>query len=293
MTTPVSPAVRRPRAPRERATRIIITAILAVAAIYFLMPVYWLAIAATKTTSQLYGTNGLWFAQPRLLANLGDLFAYQDGLFLRWIGNTLLYAGLGAFLATWLAASCGYALAKFDFRGRTLVFRLVLCGVLVPFTVLALPLYLMFSEIGLTNTYFSVLLPSTVTPFGVYLCRIYADSAMPDELLEAGRVDGASEARIFHTVALRLMAPALVTVFLFQFVSIWNNYFLPLVMLSDTRLYSLPLGLATWSSTADREPILTQLVVGGAFVSVIPLMIAMAFLQRFWKGGLTEGGVKA
>ncbi|QUH06327.1 carbohydrate ABC transporter permease [Saccharopolyspora erythraea] len=277
----------------ERASKILVTAVLAVAAVYFLLPVYWLAVAATKTTTGLYGSSGLWFSEPRLWTNLGQLFSHDGGIYLRWVANTLLYAGVGALAGTWLSAACGYAIAKFSFRGREMVFNLVLGGVLIPFTVLALPLYLIFSSLGLANTYASVLLPSMVSPFGVYLARIYADAAIPDELLESGRIDGAGEFRIFNTIVLRLMKPALVTVFLFQFVAIWTNYFLPLVMLSDSSLYSLPLGLAAWSTASERDAVLTQLTVGGAFVSVVPLMIAMLFLQRYWKGGLTEGSVKS
>ena len=132
---------------------------------------------------------------------------------------------------------------------------MVLAGVLIPGTALALPLYLLFSAMGLANTYWAVLIPSTVSPFGVYLCRIYAAAAVPDALLEAARIDGAGEARIFGGLGLRLMTPALVTVFLFQFVHIWNNYFLPLVMLSDSGLYPIKLGLTSWTGYADRQPV--------------------------------------
>jgi len=156
----------------------------------------------------------------------------------------------------------------------------------------ALPLFLMFSKMGLANTYWAVLLPSVVSPFGVYLCRMYAATTVPDELLESARIDGAGERRIFTTLVLRIMSPALVTIFLFQFVGIWNNYFLPLVMLSDPKLYPITLGLTSWHSFADRQPELYQLTVGGAFLSVLPLMAAIVVLQRFWRGGLTEGSLK-
>jgi multiple sugar transport system permease protein len=274
--------------------RILVTAILAVVAVYFLVPVYWLIVAATKTTDELLGTSPLWFAkQPHVWSNLTKLFAYDDHIYLRWIGNTILYSGVGALVATLLSAAAGYAMAKFDFRGREAAFNIVLGGVLVPMTVLALPLYLMFASVGLADTYWSVLLPSVVSPFGVYLSRIYCEAAVPNDLLEAARVDGAGELRIFFTVVLRIMSPALVTVFLFQLIGIWNNYFLPLVMLSDPRLYPLPLGLMSWLSVNDRVPVQTQLTVGGALVSVIPLAIAIVVLQRFWRTGLTAGSVKA
>ncbi|MFI0480960.1 carbohydrate ABC transporter permease [Actinomadura sp. 9N215] len=273
--------------------RVLVVAVLAVAAGYFLVPVYWLVVASTKTTDRLLGSSPLWFAEPRPWRNLTDLLTYDDGIYLRWLGNTVLYSGVGAFVATLLAAGAGHAMAKYDFRGREAAFKVVLGGVLVPTTVLALPLYLMFSRIGLANTYWSVLLPSVVSPFGVYLCRIYSEAAVPDELLEAARVDGAGELRIFFTVVLRIMSPALVTVFLFQLIGIWNNFFLPLVMLSDPDLYPIPLGLLSWQSIVDRQPILYQLAIGGALVSVVPLAVAIVVLQRFWRTGLTEGSVKA
>jgi multiple sugar transport system permease protein len=274
-------------------SRVLVVAILAIVAGYFLVPIYWVVVASTKTTDQLLGSSPLWFAQPRPWRNLTELLTYDNGIYLRWLGNTVLYSGVGAFAATLLAAGAGHAMAKYEFRGREAAFNVVLGGVLVPMTVLALPLYLMFSRIGIANTYWSVLLPSVVSPFGVYLCRIYAEAAVPDELLEAARVDGAGEPRIFFTVVLRIMTPALVTVFLFQLIGIWNNFFLPLVMLSDPNLYPIPLGLLSWHSIVDRQPILYQLAIGGALVSVVPLAIAIFILQRFWRTGLTEGSVKA
>jgi multiple sugar transport system permease protein len=291
-----APAVqRRPGRGSRRAgvrTQIIVVGLLTVGAIYFLLPVYWLAVSATKTTENLFGSFGLWFSEPQLLTNLGELAGYDGGIYLRWLFNSAFYAGVGATGGTLLAAMAGYALAKYEFRGRETIFGIVIAGVLLPSTALALPLYLMVSKVDLANTYWAVLVPSMVTPFGVYLCRIYASAAVSDDLLEAARLDGAGELRIFFTMGLRVMAPALATVFLFQFVDIWNNYFLPLVMLSDSDLYPMTLGLTSWLSFADREPGLYQLTVGGAFVSVIPLMVAMVFLQRFVRMGITEGSVK-
>ena len=284
------PDARRPK--RRTPSRVLLYVGLAAAAGYFLLPIYWLVVASTKSTGDLYGTFGLWFSHPRWLANLSAVFTHDDHIYLSWALNSLLYAGVGAVAATLLAAAAGFALAKYDFRGREAVFRGVLAGVLLPTTALALPMYLLFSQLHLANTHWAVLLPSAVSPFGVYLCRIYADASVPDTLLEAARVDGAGEARIFFTLVLRIMTPALVTVFLFQFVGIWNNYFLPLVMLSDDSMYPITLGVTTWQAAADRIPEMNQLTIGGAFVSVVPLAAAMVVLQRFWRTGLTEGSVK-
>ncbi|WGM19395.1 carbohydrate ABC transporter permease [Paenarthrobacter sp. OM7] len=278
---------------RRRSSTIIVTALLVVVALYFLIPVYWVVVASTKSTADLFSTNGFWFAPTfSLWENIGRVLSYDNGIFGRWFLNSAIYAGVGALLATYFAAAGGYALAKYQFRGRNLVFGTILGGVLVPGTATALPLFLLFSQMGLANTYWSVLLPSLVSPFGLFLCRIYAQATVDSSLIEAARIDGAGELRIFHTIGLKVLTPALVTVFLFQLVGIWNNYFLPLVMLSDSELYPITLGLNNWLSQVDRLPEFYELTTGGVLLSIIPLSIAMVVLQRFWRGGLTEGAVK-
>jgi multiple sugar transport system permease protein len=296
---PIPPKPPKPRTveggsavAEKRRTRIIVVAILSIAAVYFLVPVYWLIVAMTKSPGNIYGSFGFWFKNPMMFTNLSRVFTYDGHIFTRWLVNSLIYAGVGAVLATLFAAATGYVLAKYRFRGRETLFNFVLAGVLVPSTALALPMYQLFSSIHLVNTYWAVLIPSLVSPFGVYLSRIYAEAAVPDSVLEAARIDGSGEVRIFFSVVLRMMTPVLVTVFLFQFVGIWNNYFLPLVMLSNDKLYPVTLGLTTWEAGSVRTPQLLQTTIGGAFVSVVPLVIAMIVLQRFWQGGLTEGAVK-
>ena len=261
--------------------------------VYFLIPFFWLIVSSTKNAGDLFGSFGLWFAPTfNLGANLQQLFSYDNGIYLRWLGNTVLYAGVGAVTGTFLAAMAGFALAKYNFRGRNLIFSVILGAILVPGTALALPLYLLFSNVNLTNTYWAVLLPSMVSPFGVYLSRIYAAASVPDELLEAARIDGAGEFKAF-TIALYLMRPALVTILLFQFVAIWNNYFLPLVMLSDEKFFPITVGLQTWNvTTGGANKFLYTLIIAGALVSSIPLLIGCGFLQRFWRGGLGTGSVK-
>jgi multiple sugar transport system permease protein len=294
----LAPAAQKVVATKQRArpvdlAQIATLAVLSFFAVYFLVPYVWLVVSATKSVGDLFGTFGLWFAPNfNLLDNVQQLFTYQDGIYVHWLVNTLLYAGVGALVGTWLSTMAGYALAKYTFRGRNLAFSVVLGAILVPGTALALPLYLLMSRVGLTNTYWAVLLPSCVSPFGVYLSRIYAASAVPDDLLDAARVDGANEFRAF-TLALRLMAPALVTIFLFQFVAIWNNFFLPLVMLSDEKLFPITVGLQTWNvTTSGAAKVLYGLIVTGALVSSLPLLAGCVALQRFWRGGLGVGSVK-
>ncbi|MDT7654270.1 MAG: multiple sugar transport system permease protein [Pseudonocardiales bacterium] len=283
-----------PRATRQKPASVAgATLFMAIFACYFLAPIWWLVVTASKQRSELTSSTSLWFAGPfELLTNIGDVLTYQDGLFLRWMGNSVLYAGVGGVVATLVASMAGYGLAKYAFPGREAVFNVILAGVLVPTTALALPLFLLFAKIDATNSYLSVLLPSCVSPFGVYLARIYAASSVPDELMEAARLDGAGEMRTFFTISIKLMAPALVTIFLFQFVAIWNNFFLPLVMLQDSSLYPVTLGLQTWDSQVSHAPELQLFVIVGALLSVIPLIVAFLCLQRFWRSGLGAGGVK-
>jgi multiple sugar transport system permease protein len=266
--------------------------VMAVFTVYFLLPIWWLLVAASKTRSDVLGTNPLWFADLNLVENVRDVLSYRSGLFPQWMANSLLYAGVGALVATLLAAMCGYALAKYTFRGREVLFNVVLGGVLVPATALALPLFLLFSQVNLTDTYWAVLLPSMVSPFGVYLARIYAAASVPDELIEAARLDGAGEVRTFFGFSARLMTPALVTIFLFQFVAIWNNFFLPLIMLRDERKFPVTFGLYQWNSQLNQIPELNTFVLVGSLLSIVPLVVAFLALQRFWRGGLGAGSVK-
>lgn len=266
--------------------------VMGVCTVYILLPVWWLVVAATKNRAQFTGTNPLWFADFALVDNVRELLTYRDGVFLRWVGNSIAYTGGAALLGTLLAAMCGYALSKYRFPGREALFNLVLGGVLVPATALALPLFLIFSYVGATNTFWSVFLPSLVNPFGVYLAQIYAGASVPDELLEAARLDGAGEVRTFFTVASRLMFPGLVTIFLFHFVAVWNSFLLPLIMLGDERLFPVTLGLYTWNTQVNQLPELRGLVLVGSLLSIAPLIVAFLLLQRFWRNGLGTGAVK-
>jgi multiple sugar transport system permease protein len=272
---------------------VVATGFMAVATLYFLAPLWWLVVASSREGPTLSGGTSLWFAGPfDLFTNIANVVTTRDGVFLAWMANSLVYAGVGALVATVVAGLAGYSLAKYAFPGKEVVFNVVLAGVLVPATALALPLFLLFAQLDLTDTRLAVLLPSTVSPLGVYLARVYATSAVPDELIEAARLDGASELRTFATIATRLMAPALVTIFLFQFVAIWNNYFLPLVMLQNARLFPVTVGLQTWNTQITQDPALQLYVVVGALLSVLPLIAAFLVLQRFWRSGLAAGSVK-
>ncbi len=270
---------------------LVATGVLVLGALYGLIPILWVLFAASKSADELFST--FTFAPSTyLLENLRDLFAYRDGLFLRWAGNTALYALGGALVSTLVSAAAGYGLAIFDFRGKKLFFNVILAGVLVPAVILAVPQYLLFAEAGLANTYWAVFLPSILNPYGIYLARIYAGASVPREMIEAARTDGAGEMRIFSRFAVPLMLPGLVTVFLFQFVGIWNNYMLPYIMLGDDSLFPITVGLSTLMNQGASQPAMYTTVITGALVSIIPLIALFLLLQRYWQSDLTGGAVK-
>ncbi|MER7106513.1 carbohydrate ABC transporter permease [Streptomyces sp. NPDC000229] len=283
-------ATRRP--PSRWLSRTAVNGALLLSAAYMLFPLVWLVTAATKDAGGLLAGNAFSFEGFDLAGNLTRLAEYGDGVYFRWYLNSLLYAGGGALACSLICVAAGYAFDKYDFRGKEKLFGVVLMGVLVPTTALALPMYLLASKTGIVNTYWAVLIPVLVNPFGVYLARVFSAGYIPGEALEAARIDGAGELRAFWSIGLRMIMPGFVTVFLFQFTAIWNNFFLPLVMLSDQRLFPLSLGLYAWNSNAHAEPDFYPLVVTGSLLAVLPLVVAFVSLQRHWKAGLTAGSVK-
>ncbi|MBW6439829.1 carbohydrate ABC transporter permease [Actinoplanes hulinensis] len=268
------------------------TTLLLLGAAYCLLPVLWVLIASSKSSGELFSTFTL-APSTHLFDNLADLSGYRDGLYWRWMANTALYAGVGAAASTLISAMAGYALAKFDFPGKSAVFNVILAGVLVPGVLLAIPQYLLLAKVGMTNTYWAVLLPSFISPYGIYLARIFAAASVPTEILEASRIDGAGDWRTFGTVVLPMMRTGLVTVFLFQFVAVWNNFMLPYIMLGDDRLYPITVGLNGLLNQGANQPAMYTAVVTGALVSIIPLIALFLALQRYWQVDLAAGGVKA
>ncbi|OAH48948.1 carbohydrate ABC transporter permease [Microbacterium oleivorans] len=266
--------------------------------IYFLIPFWWVIVNSSKNAGGLFGGgSSLWFADDvDYVGNLTQLFTFQDGIYLRWLGNSALYALVGGVGATVLAVAAGYGFAKYRFIGRRLSFSILLGSVMVPATALVIPTFILFSELGLTNTIWAVILPTLLNPFGVYLMHVYARDAVPDELIDAGRVDGAGDFRIFVQLALPMLRPAIVTVLLLSIVASWNNYFLPLAMLSDNRLFPVTVGIGLWQGLASANngggTSLWSIIILGSLVSVIPLIIAFLTLQRYWQGGLSIGSLK-
>ena len=289
---------RRPRQPGS-GRHIPAHLFLGVLVVYFFIPMWWLFVASTKDAAGLFnGSNGaLWFDETfALLPNLRNLFTYNEGIYLRWVANSLLYAIAGGAGATVLSVLAGYGFAKFRFGGRRLMLAILLGSVMVPLTALVIPTFILFSNLNLTDTVWAVILPSLLNPFGVYLMQVYTAVAVPDELLDAARVDGAGEIKTFFRVALPLLRPAVITVLLLSIVGVWNNFFLPLAMLANTKLFPITVGLGLWQGQASGNNSgganLWGIIIIGALVSVIPLIIAFLSLQKYWQGGLSIGALK-
>lgn len=263
---------------------------------YFIVPIIWVVVNSTKDNLQLFSTFSLWFGTEwHLMDNLRGLMTQDGGLYLTWFRNTIVYSLASAVGATLISSMAGYSLARFHFKGRSVLEAGILAMVMVPATALVMPTYLMLSKINLVNTPWSVILPSMLSPFGVFLIRVFVQESIPDEILQAARIDRAGEFRIYWQIVLPMLRPALVTVFLFSLVSSWNNYFLPLVMLSENKYYPLTVGLTSWFAQASQEggnSILFNLVIAGSLIAVVPLIISFIFLQKYWQGGINAGSVK-
>ncbi|MES4891767.1 carbohydrate ABC transporter permease [Streptomyces sp. NPDC096012] len=278
----------------RRGTVTILTAVCAAFALFVLAPIAWLAINATKTQANVYGTPGFWFARPfHLLQNLSALGKNISGagVYLQWLGNTMLYAVSAAVGATLLSALAGYGFARFRFRGSNALFYLVMSTLLVPITSVALPLFLVYAKVGLVNSVWGMILPSTVSPVGIYLMRTYIDASVPRDLIDAARMDGAGELRIFVRIVLPLTVPGLVTVLLLTVVAVWNNYFLPLILFSRNSLYPLTVGLSSLSHAAETgsKAELVPVLIAGGLVTVLPLILLFLFLEKYFRGGALQG----
>lgn len=280
----------------RRGTVALCTALCVLFAIFILTPFLWIVINATKTQANIFQSFGFWFARPFVaFRTFGMLFqdVNGNGVYVRWFANTVLYAVLGGGGATVLSALAGYGFARYRFRGYKSLFYLMMALLLVPITAITLPLFLFYTRIGLINSIWGMILPSMVSPVGTYLMRTYIEVSVPRELIDAARIDGAGELRIFFRVVVPLMIPGLTTVLLISVVAVWNNFFLPLIIFSRNDLFPLSVGMGLWSqhATTSGDNDLFPLIVMGGLVTIVPLIALFLVLQRYWRGGLLLGSI--
>ena len=220
------------------------------------------------------------------LDNYRELFA-RAGM-LRYLANSLLLAAAVTLLSLVLNTMAGYAFAKLAFTGRERIFKLLIGALVIPGQVAMMPLFLMLKEMGLVNSYGGIVVPAMAGIFGIYLVRQYART-IPDELIEAARVDGAGELRIFATVVVPLLRPVLASLAVFTFLGSWNDFMWPLIVLTDEELQTLPVALASLSREHVQD---NELMMAGSVVTVLPVLVLFLLLQRHYIQGLLLGGVK-
>jgi multiple sugar transport system permease protein len=257
--------------------------------IFFLLPVYWLIQSTTKDNGQLIQGTFL-PADPNhfVNSNLTDVFSFSNGVVLRWLVNSTIYAVVGSLVSTFFCAMAGFAFRRYHFAGRRFLFMLILGFALVPGFTMTLPLFIEFKDLSLLNSPWAIIIPSCVNVFGTYLMVVYWNQ-VPEEMFDAAIIDGAGEASLFFRIGLPGVRPGLITLVIISFVAIWNNYFLPLVMLSDSEKFPLILGITTINSLQGFP--IYNLRIMGAFLTALPLLVIFSVLQRFLAPQLT-GAIK-
>jgi multiple sugar transport system permease protein len=298
----VPPGVRPRRRPRpSRAARQVLPGLLLlVFVVFFILPVIWLLLAATKTDAQLVHANPLSFGSwHQLRVNWDELTSFQGDVILLWLRNSAVYAFLALAITLAVGIPAGYAMAMMDFPGRHALLVITLVVMLMPTTTLVVPLFLEINEVHLVGTLWSVVLPFSFYPFGVYLTYIYFSTALPRDLLAAARIDGCSEFGAFRRVALPLAAPIIALVGFFSFVANWTNFFLPYVMLPQSSQYPAQVGIALlltdvpqFNPTAGSGAVLRPELALATLLVIAPVLLVFLFAQRYLVSGLLAGATK-
>jgi multiple sugar transport system permease protein len=277
---------RRPPGPRRRRA-VWVYLVLGAGLLVMLAPFLWMLLGALKPEAELQRVPPTWWPQSPSLDNFRELFDRLD--FPRFFANSALVAVAVTAGNLVFCSMVGYALAKLDFAGKRLLFGLVLGMLMVPGVVTFVPLFVLVSNLGLVNTYPGLILPFLVTPLGVFLMRQFI-GGLPNELIEAARIDGAGEWRIFSRVILPLCGPALATLGILTFLSSWNNFLWPLVVAQSEDKYTLPVALALYSigQNATRY----GLLLAGSVVIIVPVIALFVALQRYFVQGIATTGIK-
>ncbi|MBJ6984540.1 carbohydrate ABC transporter permease [Luteimonas sp. MC1750] len=270
----------------SRLQALLVNGALAVFALLALAPLAWMVSVSFMPTGEASGFPPPLLPSAVTLDNYRELFA-RTGIGRAFANSLLVSLGI-TFGSLVVNTAAGYAFAKLRFRGRDRLFQVLLAALVVPAQVAMLPLFLLMKELGLVNTLGGVVVPALAGVFGIFLVRQYARS-IPDALLEAARIDGAGELRIFVQVVLPMLKPVLVTLAIFSFMAAWNDFMWPLIVLADQDRYTLPVALAALS----REHIMdVEMMMAGAVVTVLPVLLLFLALQRWYMQGLLLGSVK-
>ena len=288
MSDDLSPPRRR-AAPRKTGQMLVYHAVMLAFAAVFLLPFYWMTISAFKTTDEIFARPVTWFPDPIHWSNIADLLARTDFPFLRQFFNSVFYAGTVALAVCLSCSLAAYSFGCLRWRGRNLVFGLTICVLLMPTTATFLPVYIGWTKLGLNGTYWPLITPYLFgDAFYIFMLRQFF-MGVPRELLDAARLDGASEFRIWWQIVMPQVRVALVIVGLFATVYTWNEFFQPLIYLQDREKFPLSLGLFTFRAARAVE---WSAVMTGTFITAMPMVILFLFTQRLFRQGLSTTGLK-
>ena len=287
---------------RSRAYKIFSIVVLVILAILFLFPLYWILTGAFKPAQDIYSQKPVWWPTEWVVTNFQNLFKKRtaplfsffglDGPVVpaafRWLINSVFMAVMAMLLPCLTAAMAGYALAKKRFMGRAILFSLIVCAMALPKQVILIPLLKEMSMLGLNDTLWAVIFPTVGWPFGVFLMKQFSEG-IPGEILEATRIDGASEAKTFVTVVLPMVKPGIGALAIFTFINAWNDYFMQLVMLASGEKFTITMGIATLQAETSVD---MGLLMAGAGLASVPIITVFLLFQKYFTQGITMGAVK-
>lgn len=287
---------------RSKIYKVVCLILLVIVALLFLFPLYWIITGALKTGADINATEPVWFPSEITLENFEGLFSRRsEPLFeifgitgpkvpgaIRWLVNTVFMSVAAMILTCITASMAGYALAKKRFVGRTLLFSLIVCAMALPKQVILIPLLKEMSALNLYNTLWAVIFPTVGWPFGVFLMKQFSES-IPGEILEAARIDGASELKTFVTIVVPMVKPGIGALAIFTFINSWNDYFMQLIMLAKNEVYTISLGIATMQAETSID---MGLLMAGAALASVPIIIVFLIFQKYFTQGITMGAVK-
>lgn len=287
---------------RTKAYKIASLIILILLAVLFLFPLYWIITGAFKPAADIYAQKPVWWPSAWVANNFANLFKKRtaplfslfgvDGPIvpaaIRWLINTVFMSVMAMILTCITASLAGYALAKKRFRGRSILFALIVCAMALPKQVILIPLLKEMAALRLIDNLWAVIIPTVGWPFGVFLMKQFAES-IPGEILEAARVDGSSELRTFTTIVVPIIKPGIGALAIFTFINTWNDYFMQLIMLSSNANYTSSLGIATLQAEGSID---MGLLMAGAALTSIPIIIVFLIFQKYFTQGITMGAVK-
>ena len=300
-TTPFLTAVRRRAHPSRSLPFLVVGLLLAFLLVFFVLPVIWLLLAPSKTAGEVVRDNPLSFGSfHQIGAAWRHLFAFQDGAMSRWLLNSAIYSGGSLVLTLAVSVPAGYALALTKFRGRKTLLVITLVTMIMPQATLVLPIFLELNRFHLIGTVWSLILPFSFYPFGVYLVYIYFGSSLPRDLLSAARIDGCTEWQLFSRIALPLAKPVVGLVAFFSFVGNWNNFFLPYLVLPNSEQFPVQVGLnQLLTSTPSFNPVagaglnitIPELALA-IVIAILPVLVLFLFSQRTLVSGMLAGSSK-